>query len=281
MKRKVIHIDDEKCNGCGLCIPDCPEGALQIVDGKARLVSDLFCDGLGACIGTCPQDAITMEEREAEPYDERKVMENIVKAGEGTIRAHLVHLREHGQHDYLNEAIGFLREKGIPVPLPDGPAAQPSAAGGCPGSRMLDLRSGQPGPAGTHTVAASSALRQWPVQLQLLSPYAPYFKDADLVITADCVPFSYPDFHDRFLKGKTLIIFCPKLDRVIEEYIDKLAEIFRANNIKSVAVVHMEVPCCFGLNRIVEEAVKKSGKKIPTEDYTISIRGEVVQAGQA
>jgi NAD-dependent dihydropyrimidine dehydrogenase PreA subunit len=277
MKRKVIHIDDEKCNGCGLCIPNCPEGALQIIDDKARLVSDLFCDGLGACIGTCPQGAITIEEREAEPYDERKVMANIVKAGAGTIKAHLVHLREHGQHDYLSEAIGFLKEKGIQVPLSDEPAAQqPSVACGCPGSRMMDLRSEQPGSAGTRTVAGSSALRQWPVQLQLLSPYAPYFKDADLVVTADCVPFAQPDFHDRFLKGKTLIILCPKLDKVIEEYIDKLAEIFRANNIKSVSVVHMEVPCCFGLNRIVEEAMKKSGRRIPTEDYTISIKGEVV-----
>jgi NAD-dependent dihydropyrimidine dehydrogenase PreA subunit len=277
MKRKVIHIDEEKCNGCGLCIPDCPEGALQIIDDKARLVSDLLCDGLGACIGTCPQEAISIEEREAEPYDERKVMENMVKAGEGTIKAHLIHLREHGQHEYLHEAIQFLREKGIPVPLGDMPAGeQAPAACGCPGSKMMDFREEETVESGSSAVTAKSALRQWPVQLQLLSPYAPYFKDADLVIAADCVPFSYPNFHDRFLKGKALIIFCPKLDTVIEEYIDKLAEIIRANNIKSITMVHMEVPCCFGLNRIVEEALKRSGKNIVIKDYTISIKGEVV-----
>jgi hypothetical protein len=204
-------------------------------------------------------------------------MENIVKAGAGTIKAHLEHLREHGQHDYLHEAIQFLRDKRIAVPLADQPAPeQAPAACGCPGSRMMDFTDEPTGTAEPHTVSTKSALRQWPVQLQLLSPYAPYFKEADLVIAADCVPFSYPNFHDRFLKGRTLIILCPKLDKVIEEYIDKLAEIFRANDIKSVTVVHMEVPCCFGLNRIIEEALKKSGKSIPTEDYTVSIKGEVI-----
>jgi hypothetical protein len=140
---------------------------------------------------------------------------------------------------------------------------------------MMDFGGEAPAAGGSPAVAAKSALRQWPVQLQLLSPYAPYFKDADLVITADCVPFAHPDFHDRFLKGKILIILCPKLDKVIEEYIDKLAEIVRANSVRSITMVHMEVPCCFGLNRIVEEALKRSGKNIPVKDYTISIKGEV------
>jgi ferredoxin len=281
----MIRIDDEKCTGCGLCIPNCPEGALQIIDGKARLVSDLFCDGLGACIGHCPEDAITIEEREAEPYDERKVMENVIKGGEGVIKAHLMHLKDHSQHEYLSEAIGFLREKGVPIPMAE---ALPVAEGkGCPGARMMDFREpaacpgartvdsrGEPAPAANQSTApVASELRQWPVQLQLVNPNAPYFQDADLVIAADCVPFAHADFHREFLKDKTLIIFCPKLDKMPEAYIEKLSEIFKNNTIKSITVVHMEVPCCFGLTKLVEEAVQRSGKTIAIRDYTISIKG--------
>ncbi len=277
MKRKVIRIDEDKCNGCGLCIPDCPEGAIQIIDGKARLISDLFCDGLGACIGTCPEEAITIEEREAEPYDEAKVMENIIKSGPSTIKAHLEHLRDHKQMEYLGKAIDILKAKGIEIPVDVGTLKpQDASACGCPGAKALDFRHEAQGPGAEKTVTTRSALRQWPVQLQLLSPYAPYFKDAHLVITADCVPFAQPDFHDRFLEGKILIILCPKLDKVGDEYIEKLGEIFKSNNIKSITIVHMEVPCCFGLTRLVREAVKMSGKDIPVKDYTISVRGDVV-----
>jgi len=277
MKRNVIQIDEDKCDGCGLCIPNCPEGAIQIIEGKARLVSDLFCDGLGACIGHCPQEAITIEEREAEPYDERRVMENIVKSGPGTIRAHLHHLKEHNQTEYLHQAIQFLREKGITMPLinVEGAQTQGEHPPGCPGMKIMDFRDQAPESQETQAISAKSELRQWPVQLQLVSPNAPYFQDADLVIAADCVPFAYSNFHNGFLKGKALIILCPKLDKVPDQYVEKLTEIFK-NNIKSVTVAHMEVPCCFGITRLVQEALKRAGRNITVKDYTISIKGALV-----
>jgi NAD-dependent dihydropyrimidine dehydrogenase PreA subunit len=211
MKRDVIRINEEKCTGCGDCIPGCPEGALQVIDGKARLISDLFCDGLGACIGTCPQGAIEVEQREAEPYDENKVMENIVKAGPNVIKAHLKHLNDHGQRKFLNQAVSFLKEKNIEIP--DYEEESPLSSS-CPGSTMRDLSesklesNNQPQIFGTE-------LRNWPVQLQLLNPNAPYLKNADLLIAADCAPFAYANFHQRFLKDKVLIILCPKLDKTI------------------------------------------------------------------
>ncbi|MFH1219997.1 MAG: 4Fe-4S binding protein [Candidatus Eisenbacteria bacterium] len=286
MKRDIITIDEPRCTGCGLCIPNCPEGAIQVIDGKARLVSDLFCDGLGACVGHCPEDAITIEKREAKPYDEASVMANIIKAGPNVIAAHLKHLADHGQDEYLEQAKSFLKARRIAVPRDAGTAAGGSTAltednfPSCPGARMVDLREALapscPG-ARTGDVGKQSQLRQWPVQLQLLNPRAPYFKDADLLIAADCVPFSYPDFHDRFLKGKILIVFCPKLDQVDDLYVEKLAEIFKNNNIKSITTLHMEVPCCFGTTGVVEEALKRSGKPIPVDDYTISIKGDLIQ----
>jgi len=295
MKRSVIKIDDERCNGCGLCLPNCPEGALQIIDGKARLVSDLFCDGLGACIGHCPEGAITVEEREAEPYDEYKVMENVVKGGDAVITAHLKHLRDHGERRYLALAMSYLRENGFEIPEIDRPPSQAEAPGGCPGARTVDFREAGACP-GSRIVEpkegdehqdrraaepAGSRLRQWPVQLQLVNVNASYFQDADLVIAADCVPFAHAGFHDRFLRDRALIILCPKLDRMPEAYIEKLAEIFRNNRVRSVTVVHMEVPCCFGLRKIVEDALRRSGKTVELEDYTISIRGETVKGRPA
>ena len=275
MKRDIIKIDEERCTGCGQCIPNCPEGALQVIDGKARLVSDLSCDGLGACIGHCPEDAISIERREAEPYDERKVMETIVEAGPNVIRAHLDHLASHGQDAYRAQAAAYLREKGIPEPAP----AAKAQDGGCPGARIMDFRANEkagPGEQPEGGAAPESQLRQWPVQLHLLNPHAPYFRGADLLVAADCVPFAYPGFHQRFLKGKALVVFCPKLDRSDEIYVEKLAEIIKHNDIKSITVLHMEVPCCFGTTRLVEEALKRSGKKVAVKDQTVSIRGELV-----
>jgi len=285
MKRDIITIDEDKCTGCGECVPNCPEGAIQIIDGKARLVSDLSCDGLGACIGHCPEGAMSVENREAEPYDEAKVMVNIVKAGPGTIKAHLLHLKDHNQTEFLTQAMAYLRENGITVP--DMSAGQgPCPPSGCPGMKVVDFREdssetggsagGGAGSQGSESIAARSELRQWPVQLQLLNANAPYFQDSDLVIAADCVPFAHSDFHNRFLKGKALIILCPKLDKVLEQYLEKLTEIFKKNDIKSITLVHMEVPCCFGLARLVEEALKRSGKNIIIKDYTISIKGDIV-----
>ncbi len=273
-KRKIIKIDKEKCNGCGLCIPNCPEGALQIIDGKVRLISDLFCDGLGACIDHCPEGAITTEERDAQPYDEKKVMGNIVKQGENTIKAHLKHLKEHGEHEYLKQAHEYLKEKNIKIPVEETKETLPC---GCPGTMMKDFRVEKIQTAKEPAVnAGRSQLRQWPVQLRLLNPHAPYFKNADLLIVADCIPFTYPDFHNRFLKNKIVVIFCPKLDQASDMYIEKLKEIFIHNNIKSITLVHMEVPCCFGLAQLTEEALKQSGKNIAVKEYTVSIKGEIV-----
>jgi len=260
-KRKIIRIDEEKCNGCGLCIPNCPEGALQIIDGKARLVSDLFCDGLGACIGHCPEGAIVIEEREAEEYDERKVMKNIVKQGKNVIKAHLEHLKEHNQFEFLNEAIDFLRERNIEVPIEETlhPEHKHTAVfSGCPGSRAMDL--------------GVSQLRQWPIQIKLVPSFAPYLKDADLLIAADCVPFAYPDFHDDLLKGKILLVGCPKLDDA-KFYEEKITQILKENNIKSITCAHMEVPCCFGLVNIVKNAIKAAEKDVSFNEVTLGIKG--------
>lgn len=271
MKRKIITINEELCNGCGECVPNCPEGALQIIDGKARLISDIFCDGLGACIGHCPVGAITIEEREAEEYDEKKVMSNIVKQGTNTIKAHLLHLKDHGEMKYYNEAIEYLKENNIPIP-----DLEENLACGCPSSMAKILKSEKRENSTNNNIKIESELRQWPIQLQLLNPMAPYFKNSHLLIAADCVPFSYGDFHRRFLKDKIVIVFCPKLDRVIDQYIEKLSLILQNNDIKSITTIHMEVPCCGGVNYVVEEALKKSGKYIPIRDYTISLNGEII-----
>jgi len=263
MKRKIIEIDQEKCTGCGKCIPNCPEGALQIIDGKARLISDLFCDGLGACIGECPVGAIRTIEREAEPYDEAKVMETIVKQGTNTIIAHLKHLKSHGEFKLFDIAINYLKEHNIPVPeLP------PT---GCPGSLMKRFAAQK---ADKDAIAGgASALRQWPVQLKLLNPGAAYFDNADLLISADCVAHAYGSFHRELLDGKILIIFCPKLDTGIDGYVEKLSQIFQRHEIKSITIARMEVPCCGGTVMIVKKALELAGKDIPLKVKVIGIDG--------
>ena len=268
-KRKIIKIDETKCNGCGLCIPNCPEGAIQIIDGKARLISDLFCDGLGACLGHCPEGAITTEEREAQSYDEKKVMENIVRQGENVLTAHLKHLREHGEEGYLRQAQEYLREKGVNLSPHKGEGAKKC---GCPGSREIDLRVKQED---TGPQDAAPQLQNWPVQIKLLPENASYFKGADLLIAADCVPFSYPNFHSRLLKGKILLIGCPKLDDA-QYYQEKLTSIIKNNDVKSVTCVHMEVPCCFGLLKVARDALLASGKDLPFKEITIGIKGEIL-----
>ena len=270
VKREIIKIDEEKCDGCGLCIPNCPEGALQVIDGKVRLVSDLFCDGLGACIGHCPQDAITTEEREAGAYDEKKVMENIVKAGKNTILAHLKHLKEHNETEYLNEAFEVLREKNIEIPMEDD-KMEHEHNGGCPGAALREVNA--EGDASDNSEQAS-ALRQWPVQLNLLPSQASFFENSHLLVSADCAPFANANFHSKLLNGKSLVIGCPKLDD-IEAYQEKLTEIFKNNKIKSVTVAIMEVPCCHGLLDAVEAAVEDSGNKIPIIQEVIGVNGEI------
>jgi Pyruvate/2-oxoacid:ferredoxin oxidoreductase delta subunit len=272
-KRKIIHIDDEKCTGCGKCIPNCPEGALQVIDGKARVVSDLFCDGLGACVGNCPEGAMAVTEREAEPYDEAKVMANIVKAGPNTITAHLKHLKDHGACDYYNAALAYLRQHDIPVPAA-GP--QESLACGCPGSAVRTLTPFSTRTPEPSTPRTPSALRNWPIQLTLIPPSAPYLKDADLLISADCVGSSHPNFHEDLVAGRILIIACPKLDDA-DAYREKLTAIFSHNSPKSVLVAHMTVPCCFGLVQLVKQAIADSGKTIPFAEVTIDVDGKEVK----
>ena len=237
--RKIVRIDEEKCNGCGLCIPNCAEGALKIVDGKAKLISEKFCDGLGACLGNCPQDAIAVIEREAEDLDEKAVK-------------------------------AFLHKKQGTKPEP-----QPAPVfTGCPSSRTMHFKAPESRTESLSNKPSVSMLSQWPVQLKLVPINAPYFQDADLLIAADCVPFAYPNFHQDFLKGKTVVVGCPKLDD-IQYYREKLTEIFKTNSIKSVTLPYMEVPCCFGLVKATEEAIAASGKNIPLKKVKIGIRGEI------
>ncbi len=271
VKRKIIEIDEKKCNGCGECIPDCPEGAIQVIDGKARLVSDLFCDGLGACIGSCPKDAIRIIEREAEPHSERKVMERIVKQGRDVIGAHLQHLREHGEEGYLKEATDYLEEKGIGNPL-EKPGSDRQLPCGCPGAMLREMEREPKGK--SHSARQDSELRQWPVQLDLLPPNAPFFRGSDLLVAADCVGFANPNFHGQLLKGKSLVIGCPKLDD-IQEYEEKFRSIIKMNKLKSITVAMMEVPCCYGLYRAVENALAESGKKIVLNKVVVGIDGSI------
>ncbi|NOX97376.1 MAG: 4Fe-4S dicluster domain-containing protein [Nitrospirae bacterium] len=281
MKRKIIKIDEEKCNGCGQCIPNCPEGALQIIDGKVRLISDLFCDGLGACIGHCPEDAITIEEREAEEYDERKVMGNIVKQGKKVVKAHLEHLQEHNQKEYLGQAMDFLREKGMAVPLeeplPSG-KKHPSGFSGCPGARTMDFGDKQE-PDGKQESAAkvASQLRQWPIQMHLISPQAPYYQGKDVLLVADCVAYALGSFHPDYLKGKSLAIACPKLDEGQEIYVEKIKSWMEDAEINTLTVLMMEVPCCRGLLRLAEQALEQSKRKVPLKSIVVSLQGEILQ----
>lgn len=267
--RAIIHIDEEKCNGCGLCIPNCPEGALQVIDGKARLINDLFCDGLGACLGHCPTGAIRVEQREAEPYDEVKVMANIVRQGANTIAAHLTHLQDHGEDELYAQALAYLGAQGIETPC-EGKPAEPQ--GGCPGTRLRTLT---PAPSAPTRVGdpQPSRLQNWPVQIHLANPRAPYFRDADLLLAADCAGFASPDLHAQWLAGRVVLIGCPKLDDTAA-YLDKLTAIFAQNDLRSVTVLHMEVPCCSGLFGLAQEALARAGKSVPLVRTVLGISGQ-------
>ncbi|HNW70613.1 MAG TPA: 4Fe-4S binding protein [Bacteroidales bacterium] len=282
MKRTIIKIDEEKCTGCGLCVGGCHEGALQIIDDKARLVSELFCDGLGACIGECPEGAITLEEREAQPYNEIQVMERISKSGKATIMAHLRHLRDHNEKEYVKQAIQYLQDNNIFPEIIEEFKMETHAmnhethhGGGCPGSRMMDFTKNEVKTNHTNAVVESQ-LRQWPIQLHLLSPTAPYFRNADIVIAADCVAFSYGNFHDDFLKGKSLVIACPKLDSDTESYIEKIKLMIDEAKINTITVVMMEVPCCGGLLQMVKLALQQASRKVPVKAVYISIQGKIL-----
>lgn len=274
MIRKIVKIDEALCDGCGDCVPSCHEGALQIIDGKARLISDLFCDGLGACLGYCPTGAITIEEREAAPYDERKVMEYIIKGGPNVIKAHLEHLIEHDELEYFQQAVKYLSENGIVNPLAGERKVASNQPGGCPGSRQFSL---EPANGSDETDKRSSRLTQWPVQLHLISPYANYFQNSDLLLAADCCAFAYGDFHKDFMNGKSIAIACPKLDANQQIYFDKLTEMINEAALKSITVTIMQVPCCSGLYQLAANAIKASGKNIPLKVVVIGVNGEVLK----
>jgi len=245
--REIIRIDEEKCDGCGKCVPSCAEGALAIVNGKARLVSEVYCDGLGACLGHCPQGAIFVEKRDAPDFDEAQV------------HAHLGRLRT-------------AKAAAPSLAVVEPPLHQ------CPGSMARSLGHRPDVPAGIVAQDAppvQSQLMNWPVQLMLVSPAAPYLRHADILLVADCVPFAYPDFHRRFLRGKPVIIGCPKLDQV-QLYARKLTEIVRLAEPRSLTVLHMEVPCCSGLTKLAEYALAEAGSGLALEDVTISVQGEVI-----
>lgn len=274
MKRKIIKIDEEKCNGCGECIPNCKEGALKIVEGKARLVGDLMCDGLGACIGHCPLDAITIEEREAEEYDERKVMETLINSSPRSIVSHLEHLKEHNETEYYNQALNILKEFNMPIPITN-IMPHNHGTGGCPGSMMVDRRDTAPVQSQSSNSPAKSELRQWPVQLHLVRPEAPYFKNSELVIMSTCGPVASADVHRKYLRNRSVVVACPKLD-ITDPYVEKLSAIFSASNTARVIVVIMEVPCCKGLSSMTLEAAKLSGREdIIVEEHVLSLEGEL------
>ncbi len=233
--RAIIRIDEEKCNGCGLCVPACEEGALQIVNGKAKLVSEVYCDGLGNCLGECPQGALTIEEREADAFDHEAMQKHVAASA--------------------------------PAACPSGPFH------GCPGSMAMRLSAETEAPSAP-VAPATSRLGNWPVQLHLLPENAPYLDGADLLLAADCTAFAVPDFHDRLLAGRVLVIGCPKLDDGAA-YLAKLTRILASNDVRSLTVAHMEVPCCTGLLMIARQALERSGKSLPFRSLCIGIRGSV------
>lgn len=237
MIRKIIHIDEEKCTGCGLCAGACHEGAIEMVDGKAKLMREDFCDGFGDCLPACPAGAITFEEREAPAYDEKAVLEAKERKKMDETR--------HTHHE-----------------------------GGCPGSLMAQFEHSEE-EAPVTTAKPVSRLAQWPCQIKLLPTQAPFFDGAKLLIAADCTAYAYANMHDEFMKGKITVIGCPKLDAV--DYSEKLTAIIRDNDIKSVTIVRMEVPCCGGLQRAAETALRNSGKFIPWQVVTISRDGRILE----
>ena len=245
--RKIIEIDEERCDGCGLCVPACAEGSLEIIDGKARVISDNLCDGLGACLGECPNDALRIVEREAEEFDEEAV------------------------------------EKLLAEKKKENKAAQPLIASGCPSSRLQHFAQ----PVAKESVSAmapqgaaeQSALGHWPIQIHLVPPTAPFLKNADLLVLADCVPVAFPTLHRDFLQGKAVMMGCPKLDNT-DSYIQKFTQIFRTAGIRSITAVVMEVPCCSGLPMIVKKALDDAGVDIPMKEVVVSTRGEILQANQ-
>ncbi len=293
--RKIVRIEEDKCDGCGLCVPNCAEGAIRVIDGKARLLAESLCDGLGNCLGKCPKDAIIIEERPAEEFDEAAVEEHFnAESAEKTqekkasdSRLQTSDSRPQASDFGLQTSDFRLQTSGGETPatgygLP-ATAGGPHAAGGCPGARLRQLQPAAQSaprvqrPAGAAGPAPASRLGHWPVQLALVPAAGAIWQDADVLIAADCVAFALPDFHERLLAGKTLVIACPKLDDV-GPYVEKLTRIFAGNAIRSITVAHMEVPCCGGIVRVVQAALAASGRMdLRMTDITVGIDGTIIK----
>ena len=262
VKRKLIHIDEELCNGCGQCVPGCEEGALQIIDGKARLVAEKYCDGLGACLGECPTGALTVREVDADDFDPEAVTELLKEQG-----------RQAPKHMPSPEELRLSppSSPSSPSSTSTPPASKP--LGGCPSARLKTLtpcaQANQP------RTQQGSALSHWPVQLRLVPPEAPFLKGADLLLTADCSAVALPDYHQEYVPGKVVLMGCPKFDDV-ESYVEKLAAIFAGSGLKSVTILEMEVPCCSNMTRITAEAMKRAKANIPMERITVGLNGSIV-----
>jgi len=308
MKREIVIINRDICNGCGVCIPNCHEGALQMIDDKATLVSELMCDGLGACIGHCPEGAISIEEREAEAYDEIITLEGMLEnGGRNVVAAHLKHLKDYELKEFIHQAFDYLNENAAQIDFDvteliyevkqhgkeetspqENPYLQNLVAvsekkeegcgGGCPGTVSKELKpmfiavSEQ----SNNQVDASSQLTHWPVQMHLINPMATFFNNCDLLLAADCVAFSVGDFHNKFLKGKKLAIACPKLDSNKDVYVDKLVHLIDQSKVNTITVVKMEVPCCGGLLQLVKLALEQAQRKVPVKLITVSSKGETL-----
>lgn len=297
--REIIEIDEDRCDGCGACATGCPEGALQIIEGKARLVGESLCDGLGACLGECPRGAITVTKREAEAYDEAKVMEGMHRLGPSVIAAHLEHLAHHGQDLFESQALAWLAARGLEDPRKAAPgAAAPEChGGGCPGSasRRFNARAASveavrtmagpglsraeaPAVASGPGASQSSALGHWPIQLHLANPGAPQYRGARLLVAADCTAFALGSFHPSLLSGRSLVIACPKLDDRTG-YVEKLARLLAVASQVEVAI--MEVPCCSGLLKLVTEARALAGLDTPIAVTVVGVEGGIVRSTQA
>ena len=288
MIREIVNIDEDKCNGCGICIPNCHEGALQMIDGKARLISELMCDGLGACLGHCPEGAITIEKREADEYDEVLVVQQMIPKGKNTMVAHLKHLKEHGETVFLKQAVGYLRVHAGEIPFSvdavisevhgaKGASSGGHASGGCPGSQAVSFEPqtlcfAPP----TSATEVPSALRQWPVQMHLINPAGATFQGSDLLLAADCVAFSLGNFHTKHLAGKSLVIACPKLDQGKEIYVEKIRRLIDEARVNTITIMMMEVPCCGGLSQLVRIAASQASRKVPVKEIVVSIKGEIL-----
>ena len=258
MKRKIIKIDEEKCTGCGLCVPNCHEEAIKIIDGKAKLISDVFCDGLGACLGECPEGALSIEERKAKSFDEKKVMENIARKKGKTGQ---VHGSKTAPPDVAPHNLKVIDREGHI----------------CPGSaHAIFERKTQSPASAVQANTQQSELTHWPIQLHLVNPVADFFRGKDVVLAADCVAYTLADFHERFLKGKSLAIACPKLDEGQDVYMEKIRKMVDEAKINTLTVIMMEVPCCRGLLQMTQAALQKAKRKVPLKAIVVSTRGDVI-----